>query len=165
MEARVSRENRGIAGYIPQGGFNAMKENLLAKSSIAIHATPQRIWEALTTPAQLKEWFFGTDVITDWKVGSPILYRGMWQGKPFEDKGKILKVERPSRLESTHFSPLTGQPDVPENYHTVTYTITPHGDHTDVTITNDNNADEEGVKHSEQTWQMALDALKKYLEK
>jgi uncharacterized protein YndB with AHSA1/START domain len=141
-----------------------MTANLLAKSSTAIHATPERIWEALTTPDQLKQWFFGTDVVTNWKIGSPILFRGTWQGKPFEDKGEIKVVEPPSRLEFTHFSPLTGQPDLPENYHTVTYTINSHGDHTDVTITNDNNADAEAVKHSEQNWQMALDALKKYLE-
>jgi uncharacterized protein YndB with AHSA1/START domain len=139
--------------------------NLIAKSSTTINASREHVWDALTKPEQIKQWFFGTDVVTNWKVGSPILHRGTWEGKSFEDKGEIRVFERPSRLSFTHFSPSAGKPDLPENYHTVTYTLTPKGESTEVTITNDNNADEAGVKHSEQTWRMALDSLKKYVEK
>ncbi len=39
------------------------------------------------------------------KVGSPILYRGEWHGKLFEDKGQILEIEPEKRLVSTHWSP------------------------------------------------------------
>ena len=34
------------------------------------------IWTALTTPSTLKQFFFGADVVTDWKAGSPIRMKG-----------------------------------------------------------------------------------------
>ena len=76
---------------------------------------------------------FGSEIVTDWKVGSPILFRGTWEGKPFEDKGEILEVTPPTRMRVTHFSPLTGEADVPENYHEVRYDLAPAGDGTRVT--------------------------------
>ena len=74
----------------------------------------------------LKQYFFGADVVTDWKVGSSIVYRGQWNGKPYEDKGKILKFETEKLLVTTHWSPLSGVPDIPENYHTVSYELFRH---------------------------------------
>ena len=103
-------------------------------------------------------------VISDWNVGSPIIYRGEWEGKPFEDKGKILEIEPEKTLKSTHWSPLSGVPDTPENYHTVTYTLTGQGESTEVTITQDNNASEEEKAHSEKNWQTVLEGMKKLLE-
>jgi hypothetical protein len=57
---------------------------------------------------------------TDWKEGSPIVWQGEWQGKAYQDKGTILKIDQERVLQYSHFSPLSGQPDVPESYHTVT---------------------------------------------
>ena len=45
--------------------------------------TPRfEVWEALTSPQMIQQYLFGTQVTTDWQVGSPITYRGVWQGKP-----------------------------------------------------------------------------------
>ena len=66
---------------------------------------------------------FGSRVETDWQVGSPIVWKGECEGKPYEDKGEVLAVRRADRLSVTHFSPLTGQDDVPENYHTLVYEL------------------------------------------
>jgi hypothetical protein len=55
-------------------------------------------------------------------------------------------------------------PDSPENYHTVTYELSPYGSNTQVTITQDNNASEEEKADSERNWNMMLDGLKKLLE-
>jgi len=141
-----------------------MKNTFIAKSTITINAPAAKVWEALTTPALIKQYFFGVDVVTDWKVGSPIIYKGQWQGKSFEDKGKILKFEPEKLLVSTHWSPLSGVPDSPENYHTVTYELSQHGSNTQVTLTQDNNASEEEKADSERNWKMMLDGLKKLLE-
>ncbi len=138
--------------------------NFVAKASITIHAPASRIWEALTKPDQIKQYFFGTNVVTDWKVGSPIYYRGEWQGRSYEDKGTILKFEPGKRLVSTHWSPLAGVPDRPENYHTVTYLLAEHDGETDVTILQDKNASDEEKAHSEENWQMVLAGLKKFVE-
>ena len=142
-----------------------MNKGFIAEASTTINAPAARVWEALTKPELIKQYLFGTDVISDWKVGSPIIYRGEWQGKPFEDKGKILEMEREKTLVSTHWSPLSGVPDTPENYHTVSYRLKENDGKTEVTINQDNNATEEEKEHSAQTWRQMLEGLKNLLEK
>ena len=143
-----------------------MNNKLTATAKTTIHAPASKVWDALTKPELIKQYLFGTDVISDWKVGSPIVYKGEWEGKSFEDKGKILKLEPKKMLMSTHWSPLSGVPDIPENYHTVTYQLSEKNGSgsTDVTITQDNNANEEERTHSEQNWKTVLDGMKKLLE-
>jgi uncharacterized protein YndB with AHSA1/START domain len=141
-----------------------MDKKFIAQASTTIHAPVSKVWQALINPEIIKQYLFDTDVISDWKVGSPIIYRGEWEGKPFEDKGKILEIEPEKTLKSTHWSPLSGVPDTPENYHTVTYTLNEQGNATEVTITQDNNASEEEKAHSEKNWQTVLDGMKKLLE-
>lgn len=141
-----------------------MTTNLTAEARTTIEAPASTVWEALTKPEIIKQYFFGTNVVTDWKVGSPIYYRGVWQGQPYEDKGVILEFEPPRKLVSTHWSPLAGVPDVPENYHTITYLLDEHDGRTQITLLQDNNASEEERQHSEQNWNMMLASLKALLE-
>lgn len=141
-----------------------MNDKFTAEANTTIHAPASKVWEAITKPDLIKQYLFGADVISDWKVGSPITYKGEWQGKSFEDKGKILTLEPEKLLVSTHWSPLSGVPDSPENYHTVTYTLTGKGDSTDVTIAQDNNANEKEKAESEQNWRAVLEGMKKLLE-
>ena len=133
-------------------------------SSIAIpNVTPEQIWEALTNPEIVKQYFFGTTVESDWQVGSPITYSGVWENKPYEDKGTVLEVEPKCKLVTSYWSAAFG-PDTPENRKTVTYEITPTDGGTILTITQDN-TDESSKKHSEKNWNMVLDELKKLLTK
>ncbi|HKY53316.1 MAG TPA: SRPBCC domain-containing protein [Anaerolineales bacterium] len=141
-----------------------MKHSYVAKATTTIDVPASKVWEALTKPELIKQYLFGTDVITDWKVGSPITYKGEWEGKAFEDKGKILNFEPEKSLVSTHWSPLSGVPDTPENYHTVTYQLSEQNGQTEVTITQDNNATPEEADHSTQNWNTVLDSMKKLLE-
>ncbi len=141
-----------------------MNNKYVAKATTTIHAPASKVWQALVNPEIIKQYLFNTDVISDWKVGSPIIYRGEWEGKPFEDKGEILAMEPEKLLKSTHWSPLSGVPDSPENYHTVTYTLSDKGESTEVTITQDNNATEEEKTHSEKNWQTVLKGMKDLLE-
>jgi uncharacterized protein YndB with AHSA1/START domain len=141
-----------------------MPQDYVAEAVTTIHAPASSVWEALTNPEIIKQYFFGTNVVTDWKIGSPIYYRGEWQGRSYEDKGTILEFEPARRLVSTHWSPLSGVPDRPENYHTVTYLLSEQDGRTEVTIRQDHNASEEEKQHSEQNWQAVLTALKKLLE-
>ena len=141
-----------------------MNKNFTATARTTINAPTSKVWQALVNPEIIKQYLFNTEVISDWQVGSPIVYRGEWEGKPFEDKGKILEIEPEKLLRSTHWSPLSGVPDSPENYHTVTYTLTERGEGTEVTITQDNNSTEEEKAHSEKNWRTVLDGMKKLLE-
>ena len=138
--------------------------NLIARSSITIEAPPAKVWQALVTPAAIKQYMFGTNVTSDWKEGNPITWKGEWQGKAYEDKGVIRQFKPNQALQYTHFSPLAGLPDKPENYHTVSIQLSPDGDRTRVSLTQDNNPTEEARSHSEKNWKMMLDGLKKFVE-
>ena len=142
-----------------------MDTTLIAAASIAIQAPASRVWQALVTPTAVKQYMFGTDVVSDWRTGSAIVWKGEWQGKAYEDKGVIVTLEPEHRIQYTHFSPLAGLPDSPENYHTVTIELAAEDGGTRVTLTQDNNPDESARAHSEQNWSMMLAALKKFIER
>ena len=93
-------------------------KGIVATAEIDIEAPVERVWSALVDPDQIEKYMFGSRVETDWQVGSPIVWAGEYDGKPYEDKGEVLAVDEPTRLSVSHFSPLSGQDDVPENYHT-----------------------------------------------
>jgi uncharacterized protein YndB with AHSA1/START domain len=141
-----------------------MKKTYTATATTTINAPASRVWDAITNPDLIKQYLFGTDVISDWKVGSPILYKGEWQGKTFEDKGKILEIQPEKLFVNTHWSPFSGVPDLPENYHTVTYQLSEKDGKTEVTITQDKNSSEEEKEYSEQNWKAILEGLKKLVE-
>ena len=141
-----------------------MNNKFTAEVTGTINAPAAKVWEAFTNPELLKKIFFGAEVISDWKVGSSIIYKGVWEGKPYEDKGIILQFEPEKLLVTTHWSPHSGVSDVPENYHTVSYKLSGKGESTKLTITQDNNATEDEKMHSEQNWKMMLDGVKKMLE-
>jgi uncharacterized protein YndB with AHSA1/START domain len=141
-----------------------MAKNLVAKAGTTINAPKDKVWKALVDPAAIKQFMFGTDMTTDWKIGSPIVWKGEWQGRPYEDKGVVKQIESGRKLQYTHFSPLSGLPDKPENYHTITIELSGQGEQTSVTLSQDNNATEEDRQHSEENWKTMLDGLKKYVE-
>ena len=141
-----------------------MNKALIAKATIIINAPISKVWDALTKPDLIKQYLFGTEVTTDWKVGSPITYKGEWNGKAYEDKGKVLQIESGKLLVSTFWSSLSGLPDIPKNYKTVRYELSVAGRGTNLTITQDNNDSQEEANHSEQNWQMVLEGIKKLLE-
>jgi uncharacterized protein YndB with AHSA1/START domain len=136
----------------------------LATAETDISAPPERVWEVLTDPDQLKQLWFGAEVKTDWKRGSPITWSGEWEGKPYQDKGEILEVDPGRLLKLTHFSPLTGQPDLPENYHTLTYALDGDGTSTHLKLTQDNNGSEDEAKHSQGMWEMLVAKVKEAAE-
>ena len=141
-----------------------METDHIAKVSTTIHAPVPDVWEALTDPKLIKQYMFGTEVVSAWKEGAAIAWKGIWEGKPYEDKGVILKLIPRKMLQYTHFSPLAGQPDLPENYHTMTYELTDKGTETFLSLSQDNNPTEKAQEHSEKMWGSMLIGLKKLLE-
>jgi len=141
-----------------------MDKNLIAKASTTIKAPPSKVWDALVTPATIKKYMFGSDVSSDFKKGSPITFKGEYEGRKYEDKGVILDVQREKKLAYSHFSPLAGLPDKPENYHNVTIELAGKGKETLVTLSQDNNANEKERDHSQKNWEMMLASLKKVVE-
>jgi uncharacterized protein YndB with AHSA1/START domain len=114
-----------------------------AEASIVVPAQRERVWKALTDPADVKEYFLGTRVTSTWLVGEPVTFEGEWQGKTYRDTGTVLEVRPNELLRITHYSPLSGLPDEPENYHTVDFGLEPVAAGTRVTIIQGNNKSEQ----------------------
>ncbi len=142
-----------------------MDQQYVAEASIIVHASVEKVWDALVSPEIIKQYMFGATVLSEWRQGSPIVWRGEWQGKPYEDKGTILKIIPMHTLQYSHFSPLAGKPDLPENRHLVTIHLSQKISGVLITLTQDNNEDKESCIHSQDNWIMILRNLKKILEK
>jgi uncharacterized protein YndB with AHSA1/START domain len=141
-----------------------MEDKFTARASITINAPISKVWDALINPQMIKQYLFGTEVSSDFKEGSTITYKGEWNGQTYEDKGEIVKLIPEKLFQSTYWSSMSGKEDKPENYAVVTYELEDMGESTKVSLTQTNNADEEGVKHSEGNWNMVLGIMKKLLE-
>ena len=133
-------------------------------TSVIIRAPIEDVWDALTTPELIKRWFFGVDTEADWQVGGPIVHRGEWQGKPYEDKGTILRFEPPTLLVHTHWSPASGVPDRPDQYEEVTWSLSGRNGETVLTVAETNLPSEEAKARSEESWKAVLDNLIDLLE-
>ena len=141
-----------------------MPDALIVKVNITLNVDSAKVWDALTNPVLIKQYLFGTETECDWKVGSPIYFRGEWQGKKYEDKGTILAINPGKLLKYSYWSSMSGTPDVPENYANVIFELSSHGNTTVLTLTQDGSKTEESKKHSEENWGSVLDGLKKIVE-
>jgi uncharacterized protein YndB with AHSA1/START domain len=141
-----------------------------AVASVSIEATRASVWNALTDPELIRQYFMGATVSTDWKIGHPISFSGEFKGQAYEDKGEVLVVEPEVRLSFSHWSPLTGTQDVPENYHVVDIALRDDNGTTNVTLTQSNftggvtKADHSSRADYEKNWSATLQGLKATVE-
>jgi uncharacterized protein YndB with AHSA1/START domain len=139
----------------PPSTYNAVV-TLETEASIA------RVWQALTTPDQIKQFMHGADIVTAWRVGHPIVWRGEREGKLYEDRGVILAIETERQLSYTHWSPMSDSTDRPENYYTVTYELTARGSGTKLVLTQGNNPSQEAADTmAEKAWKPMMLTLKR----
>jgi uncharacterized protein YndB with AHSA1/START domain len=142
-----------------------MPHPFTAHATVTIAAPTAKVWEALTKPELIRQYLFGTEAVSDWKVGSPLLFKGTWEGKEYLDKGVIRKVKPERFLEYTYLSSFSGLNDVPENYNVVTFELEPKGAGTTLKLRQSNIPTEQSRKHSEENWNGVLQTLKGLLEK
>lgn len=135
---------------------------MAANVSITIKAPIAKVWEHLTRPELIEKYFFGTQAETDWKQGSPVYWRGTWEGKTYEDKGKVLEFRPHQRLSYLYWSSFSGQPDLPENYQTITCDLRSEQGSTVLTVRQD--CEDSKKEHCEKNWSMVLAGLKKQVE-
>jgi uncharacterized protein YndB with AHSA1/START domain len=108
-------------------------------SVIHLNAPIQKVWTALTDPQIVKQWQYGSELITDWKVGSDIRFSAEWEGKVFEQWGKILEFIPNKMLKYSLFAPRPDLEDKPENYFTMTYKVTSNNGHIKLEIVQEDN--------------------------
>ena len=146
-----------------------MKQDLVVSQSVNVNAPAEKVWKALTEPALIAEYLFGTETITDWKVGSGIVFQGVYgDNKEFSyhDKGVVLENILYQKLSYSYWSGFSGLEDKPENYSTVTYTVNKIDDsHTTFTWTQRGFANEEGYQRSLQGMPAFLEQIKGIMER
>jgi uncharacterized protein YndB with AHSA1/START domain len=147
-------------------------EPLFIKNSISINSSPQKVWDALINPEKTKIYMFGCETVSDWKVGSQLLWKGNYEGKEMVFvKGNIIEIEDFKKLVYTVFDPNSTMEDIPKNYLTVTYELTIDGTNTTLSVTQgDYNSVAEGEKRYKESynngegWNPILVGIKKIVE-
>jgi uncharacterized protein YndB with AHSA1/START domain len=141
-----------------------INRELTVTKSIQIKAARMKVWAALTTPPTIRQYLYGAETITDWKVGSPIVFQGEVQGQKWQDKGTILEIQLGQLLRYSYWSGYCGMEDLPENYAMVTYRLESKAGGTLLTITQEGYASEESRQSSENGWKSILHKIKEIVE-
>lgn len=139
----------------------------VAHVSMTINASRAKVWDALVNPETIKQYMPVTNVVSDWREGSPILWMSGFQGKAFEVKGTILRLKPERLLEYNHSRPIfrsSGASHSPLNYQRVTIELRDHGAQTHLSVTEQNNRSQRELEHSEGSWRMVLHGMKALLE-
>jgi uncharacterized protein YndB with AHSA1/START domain len=140
-----------------------MQTHFKIQYKTTVNAPLEKVWDALTNPEIVKQYFFGTELITNWKVGNDIVFQGEWEGQKYKDPGKVLEYSHNEKLAYSYLSNWSGKEDKPENYLWVCYEVKPIDNGTELTISQ-TNYDEERAKHSEANWASLIDGMKKLIE-
>ena len=108
-------------------------------SSITINASLQKVWDTLIQAEFVKLWQYGSDLQTNWEVGSKIKFVTEWEGKIFEQWGTVLEFTPTSKLRYSLFAPRPDLEDKPENYFEMIYTLTSNNGQTKLEIIQEDN--------------------------
>lgn len=124
-----------------------------------IRTTPDRLWEAITSPEQTTRYFYGLAVVSDWKPGSSLKHVTP-DGTSTTIEGRVLEVEPQRKL--VHTFATTGVSDAPTR---VTWEIEPMGSVTLLTLTHDDfDAETPTYRSVARGWNPVVSGLKTLLE-
>ena len=141
-----------------------MNHSLEIKNSIHIEASSRKIWDCLVNPDKIKLYLYGTDAISDWKLGSEIIFQGEYNGKEYKDKGIITQFEPNKFFSYYYWSGFSGLEDIKENYSLVSFEIKTQNFYNKLVITQTGFADEATQKHTDTSWQNILEKIKEIAE-
>ena len=136
-------------------------------TSITINAAPTEVWQTLTNPEIMIQWLgdpeMEIEVLTNWEVNNPIIIKGFHHIK-FENKGIVLVFNKERKLSFTHLSSVSKLPDIPESYSTLSFTIEPIGNITQLLLNIENFPTESIRRHLEFYWKTTLVTIKNKAE-
>jgi uncharacterized protein YndB with AHSA1/START domain len=147
--------------------MNNFSALFLAEFKLDIAASRAAIWDALTNPALVKQYFFGTDLSSTWQLGEMIYFRGEFDGKPYEDKGIIKAITPEHFLQYSYFSSWSEKEDREENYRLISYELveSPDNPHHHTLHIKQECDTEEQRDHSAQNWASVMNVMKALVEK
>ena len=150
-----------------------MNNEKLIISKIDINAEAHKVWDILTNPAETKKYMFGCETVSDWKIGSALLWNGEYKAQKMTFvKGEIIQLVPEKCLEYTVFDPNNkNMEDIPQNYLHVTYVLEKSGPGILLTVTQgDYNTVADGEKRYAESynngegWNPILREIKKIAE-
>ena len=96
---------------------------LYIRDTLDLDAPIETVWKILTSNEFIPQYMFGCVAESDWKPGSPLLWKGAADGKLYV-KGHVVSIDAPHRLQYTIIDPNNPKlSDVPENYLNMIYTL------------------------------------------
>ncbi|EMJ88161.1 SRPBCC family protein [Leptospira meyeri] len=144
---------------------NQLNHNLHLYLTKTIHSSLEKVWEILTSPKYIKEYLYGTEAISEWKEGSSLVFKGVWEGTPYEEKGTILKFQSPYTFKYSYFTAFFGLPDQPENYSIIENQLEEKNGIVTIRLMQTGFTAEDKLKHSEESWNQCLEIIKEIAEK
>jgi uncharacterized protein YndB with AHSA1/START domain len=130
---------------------------------VYIRTTPERLWEAITSPDYTRRYFYGGHYESSWQPGTH--YRSVLDDGTTPFEGTLVEVEPPHRLVYTF--QYTGDPETrDERPSRVTWEIVPLPGMCRLSVTHDGFA--EGVRKTYRKvgsgWPFILSNLKSFIE-
>lgn len=141
-----------------------MNRELSIHKSIKFNAEKSIVWDALVNPNIIKEYLFGTEVISEWKAGSAMIFQGEWEGQKYKDKGNIFAIEPEKLFQYNYWSRFSGLEDKEDNYSLITYLVEEENGQTILTLTQQGFANDQAKEHSDVSWSMILEKMKELIE-
>ena len=142
-----------------------MNRELTVSKSVQINANPSAVWDALTNPEKIKRYLFGTETITDWQVGNPITFQGVYDGYTYKDKGNVLEYQEGKLLKYNYWSQFGGLEDKLENYSHVSLILDQQASEgIKLTWLQEGFANEKGQQHTENGLDSILEQIKQIAE-
>lgn len=138
---------------------------ITASNTTKINAPLSLVWEVLTSPIYSVHYMFNCEVITSWEVGTPIEWKGNYNGYDAHQIGEVLEFSPKSKLSYTTFDPNFGLENIPENYIHVDYALEEVNGITHLTISNTTfDGNKERFGHIVEGWKMVAPLIAKTSE-
>jgi uncharacterized protein YndB with AHSA1/START domain len=141
-----------------------MNTDLTILKSIDINSSPTKIWEVLTNPKMIEQYFIGAETITNWEVGNEIIFIHIYKGEKFINKGVVIEFNPGHLLSYTYWTAFSNTEDKPENYTIITYKLSEINDKTNLTLTQINFKSIEWYQGLEIGWNKVLAKIKEIAE-
>ena len=137
---------------------------LQIKREILIGATPEAVFDALTTSERIVEYFPLEKVTSSWTVGGELRMQGTANGEKFTDAGVIRSLVRPKLFEYTYWSNNHGTENRPVNQVSVQYSLRKEARGTRVTLVQSNLPSPDYCALMNDVWDSLLQSLRLYVE-
>ncbi|MEE9363131.1 MAG: SRPBCC domain-containing protein [Cellulophaga sp.] len=146
-----------------------MEKSMIIRKVVEFNTTKKKVWDLLTNPEMTKQYMFGCEVLSEWTIGSQIIWKGKTEDgqEIIHVKGEITEVENGKKVSFTMLDPNMGIKDIPENYVDLTYEVSESESGATFKLTQDFEGTENAEKRYEESiggWDMVIDVMKKLVD-